>query len=623
MSLRTRVLLAFAPLVALLAAVGAAGLAHLHKTGERIDAILRENYASVQAMYRLNEALERADSAFQVALSAGDPERERAAREQFESNWAAFEAEFRAEENNVTIHPAEDNLVAQLRARKDDYRARGRDFFAPNRARAARHAAYYGAPGAPGLEEQFRAIKGTSGAILKLNQEQMERTRGDARATSRQSFIGFGAALSATVALVFGIAWYVRHTVLAPIRAVTQAAEGIGESGHLDREVPVYGAAELGRLAHAFNAMTRQLRAYRRTDLDRLIRAQRTAQATIDSFPDPVLVLDPLGRVELTNPAARALLGVTASDTGPAWQPPDALRAPVAEALRAQRAYQPDGFDQTVTYRLAEERTYLPQVRPIRGPDGDTLGAAIVLTDVTRFRTLDQIKTDLIATVSHELKTPLTSVRLALHVLLEETVGPLTPKQTELLVDARDGAERLLAMIEQLLALARLQRQQGRESFRPHAPAEVLARAADAARARAEDKNIALEVTAAEPLPAVDVDPERFGRALDNLLANAVTYTPPGGTVSLRAERTAAGVAFTVADTGVGIPSEYLPHVFDQFFRIPGQSDEAGTGLGLAIVKEAVTAHGGEVTCTSAPGAGTVFRIVLPAPGSNDGARGE
>src|SRR5262249_20378066 len=142
----------------------------------------------------------------------------------------------------------------------------------------------------------------------------------------------------------------------------------------------------------------------------------------------------------------------------PPWQPPEPLRQPLTVALQEQRPFLTDSFDQAVTFRSqGEERAYLPQIRPIRDPYGYTLGAAVVLNDVTRFRLLDQLKSDLVATVSHELKTPLTSVRLALHLLLEETVGPLTAKQIDLLVDARENAERLLRMIEDLLALARLQ----------------------------------------------------------------------------------------------------------------------------------------------------------------------
>lgn len=118
-----------------------------------------------------------------------------------------------------------------------------------------------------------------------------------------------------------------------------------------------------------------------------------------------------------------------------------------------------------------------------------------------------------------------------------------------------------------------------------------------------------------EPTPTVAVDADRIEQALGNLLNNAVTYTPPGGTVSLSASAADGCVVLTVADTGVGIPPEYLPHVFDRFLRIPGHSSESGTGLGLAIVKEVVAAHGGEITCESAAGQGTTFRIRLPAQG--------
>jgi signal transduction histidine kinase len=142
----------------------------------------------------------------------------------------------------------------------------------------------------------------------------------------------------------------------------------------------------------------------------------------------------------------------------------------------------------------------------------------------------------------------------------------------------------------------------------------LLRQAADAVRLRTEDKHIELELKESEPLPPVAIDPARMAQALGNLLNNAVTYTPAGGRVTLSAGLAPDGrIRLTVSDTGVGIPLEYQPHVFDRFFRIPGQSDEAGTGLGLAIVKEVVTSHGGEITCESEPGKGTMFQIMLPA----------
>jgi signal transduction histidine kinase len=235
-----------------------------------------------------------------------------------------------------------------------------------------------------------------------------------------------------------------------------------------------------------------------------------------------------------------------------------------------------------------------------------------VLQDVTRLRLLDEVKSNLVATASHELKTPLTGIRLAVHLLLEETVGPLTPKQTELLLDARDNSERLLAVVNNLLDLARLEQGSRQLDVRPESPRTLLRHAADAVRARAQDKSIELAVEAPDDLPNVDVDVDRIGHALGNLLDNALEYTDRGGRVTLSAARDDDGVVLAVTDTGIGIPSDQLPHVFEKFFRVPGQSRGTGTGLGLAIVREIAVAHGGTITCESRVGEGTTFRLRLP-----------
>jgi signal transduction histidine kinase len=403
---------------------------------------------------------------------------------------------------------------------------------------------------------------------------------------------------------------------------VTQAALGIS-AGNLDQVVPLVSDDELGQLAQAFNTMTRHLRDYRHSQRSQLRRVERTGQATIDSFPDPVLVLDAEGQVEMANPAARRLLGILPTRDGQPgipWQPPEALRRPLADALAGVRDYLPEGFDNAIQFGAEQERSFLPHLMTIRDAGGATLGAAVLLQDVTRFRFLDQFKTNLVATVSHELKTPLTSLRLALHLVLEEAVGPLTPKQTELLLDARDNAERLLAIVENLLDLARLEQRPERLDLRPEEPAALLQAAADAIQPRVEDKGLELTVEAAPGLPPVAADATQLLHALGNLLTNAVAYTERGGRISLSAVAEEGAVVLTVADTGAGIPAEHLPHVFERFFRVPGQSRGGGTGLGLAIVREIVTAHGGSITCRSAPGEGTSFRIVLPSAKS-EGSR--
>src|SRR5262249_6393250 len=265
---------------------------------------------------------------------------------------------------------------------------------------------------------------------------------------------------------------------------------------------------------------------------------------------------------------------------------PPSLAGPIHEVLARNRPALAESLDEAITFHHGDgERAYLPRISSIHDPYGGTIGAAIVLADVTRFRLLDQVKSDLVAPVSHELKPPLTSVRLGLHLLLEEAAGPLISKQSELLLEARDNAERLLAMIEKLLALARLEQARDAAPVSPHSAADLLRAAAAEARPRAENRHLELLIDAADDLPPVAADPARLSQALSNLLDNALTYPPPGGTIRLSARVTEGGqMRLSVSDTGPGIPPEYLPRVFDRFFRVPGQSAPSGTGLGLAIV---------------------------------------
>jgi signal transduction histidine kinase len=592
----------------LLAAVGGGGMLLLHRLSGRIDAILRENYRSVNYMERLNESLERIDSSFNFALAG----RQEQARAQYDANWKTYRENLALEQANITL-PGEDKLVEQLIELTERYHQQGEAFYQVPAGDALRMAAYHDPQG---LLDLFMQMKTVSGEIRRINQQNMEHAGAEARNSARYSVVLLSAGLAVAALLSVVLAWYMIHTVLQPLRAVTELAQEIS-AGNLDQIMPVASNDEVGELARAFNVMARHLRDYRQSQTDRLLRAQRTIQATIDSFPDPVLVIDNESHVEMANPAARRLLGVMPAQKGhPAsntWEPPEALRQPLVEALQGQRDYLPEEFDRTLLLGPSGlERAVLPRILTIRDPHDHTLGAAIVLQDVTRLRLLDQVKSNLVATASHELKTPLTGIRLAIHLLLEETVGPLTPKQLELLLDARENSERLLSVVNNLLDLARLEQGWRQLDSRPESPRTLLQTAADAIRARAHDKEIEVTVNAPGGLPQVVVDVERIGHALRNLLDNALVYTDRGGRITLSAEANGDGVVVSVADTGAGIPPEHLPHVFEKFFRVPGQSRGTGTGLGLAIVHEIVTAHGGTVTCQSQVGVGTTFRLRLP-----------
>jgi signal transduction histidine kinase len=612
MTLRTRILLAVAPLLVLTAALGAADAVLLYQMGRNIDSILRDNLRSVDYMVDLNRALNGIDDAFRQELLG-----RKGAREQYLAQWKEYKVQQDLEAHNVTILPREQELVNELAVETEAYRKAGDRFFeAPSAER------YFGT-GDDSLSAMYGKIRHTAEEIRLLNEKEMQKASDDAKASASAWGLWLAGGLAVAALLACLLAWTTVRAVLGPLRELARTAVAVG-AGNFDQLVPT-GDDEVGQAGRAFNQMTRQLRDYRQSHSVRLLRAQRTGQAVLDSFPDPILVVDPGGQVEMANPAARRVLGVTGQPSwnqppdgqAPAaevWQPPETLRQPLTDALQKQQPFVTQAFDQTVAFRLdGEDRAYLPQVLPIRDPYGNTLGAAVVLSDVTKFRLLDQIKSDLAATVSHELKTPLTGVRLVLHLLLEETVGPLTPKQTELLVDARDNAERLLSTIEHLLGLARLEHGGESLQIQREEPAALLVAAADALRPRAAAKRVQVVVENAEQVPAVGVDAQRFGLALNNLLDNALKYTEEGGRITLSATPFGEDrVRFSVADTGTGIPPEYLPHVFEKFFRVPGVGRGRGTGLGLAIVREIVVAHHGEAACESSPGKGAVFTLTIP-----------
>ncbi len=608
MTLRRRIGLTVAPLAALILGLGGAGLYLLDDLGRRSEAILRDNYRSIEAMTDLREHLSNAERLTLFAVVQGDglhPDVPAGFRTSVDGARAAV----RVELGNITV-PGEREEAERLATAVELAAARGEALLAA--PPAARNSLYVDPD--RGFQPAVTAAWRHLHRVRVLNELAMEDADRDARGTARRSAWVLGGATLAALAATALLAWRTTRAVLRPVDDLTRSARAVGD-GLFDQLVTADTQDEVGDLVAAFNRMTAQLRDLRQSEAARLLRARQASQAAIDAFPDPVLLVDPGGRVELANPAARRLLGVVTSDdpAAPSWQPPDKLREPLAAALQDHQPFLSQGFDQTVAYRVGgEDRVYLPQVLPVNDPHGATLGAAVVLNDVTRFRLLDEFKSDLVATASHELKTPLAGLRLAVHLLLDEAVGPLTDKQSELLIDARENTERLVRIVDHLLALARLETGREPVAIRPEDPAALLRAAAERVGPLMAGKTLAVEPV--HGLPPVAADADRLGHALDNLLVNAATYTDPGGRITLSA-RPAPGdrVELALSDTGVGIPPEHLPHVFDKFFRIPGQTRGQGTGLGLAIVKEVVAAQGGSVTCESEPGKGTTFRITLPA----------
>jgi signal transduction histidine kinase len=397
------------------------------------------------------------------------------------------------------------------------------------------------------------------------------------------------------------------RSILEPIQLLTRATRELGE-GKLDQPVPVATRDELGELALAFNKMAAQLQEYRQSTTEKIVRLHRTMEATLASFPDPIFVLDKEGHIELKNPAADGLAYGLRLD----GQLPDKLQAIARNTLASGESFLPDSFNEVITYRINDvDKFFLPRILAMRNKENALFGVAVVLYDVTRFRLLDATKTDLVATVSHEIKSPLTSVRMVLHLLLEKTVGALTPKQDELLQAARNDTERLLRILNDLLDLARLEEGSGGLRTEPAAPAELLTSVMKEMAGKITARGLNVNFMIEPDLPAILVDRQRINHVFTNLLSNAIKHSPANGEITLGAKLVKDhAVEFSVTDQGPGVPEEYHSRIFDRFFRVPGQS-QSGAGLGLSIAREITVSHGGHIGVRSAPGQGCNFYVVL------------
>jgi NtrC-family two-component system sensor histidine kinase KinB len=608
MSLRVKLLLAQAPLAVALLAVGILATVTVSSLGRHSDAILKDNYRSVLAMQRMQEALERMQDGATLLLISGapgtTPEHAGAPRQQFES-------ELRVEENNIT-EPGELDAARHLRELWTRYQAdfdRLPQIEVPAQARGF----FFDT-----LVPAFSAVRQAAERILAMNQDAMVQKSEDARheADRMNSVMLLG---SIAALLIGGLAsTLLTSRLLQPLAVLTRTVNRIGE-GDFETRANIEGSDELAQLAANINAMAGRLSQYRRSSLGELLLAQQASQAAIDSLPDPVVVFDVKGDVLNANRAAETLLaiGVGAATGDPLASADPGVRV-VLERVRGhvlggKGPYVPRGFDEALRIVSADgERYFLPRATPVYSEQGGVTGATVLLQDVTRLRRVDELRNDLVATVAHEFRTPLTSLRMAIHLCIEQTAGPLTEKQADLLYTAREDCERLQSMVDELLDLARIQGGRVELQLRPTDPEALVETAVEAYRSVAEERHVAVETRILPGLSDVSVDRERIQLVLSNMLSNALRHTPAGGRVEVRAHADDGHVRFEVADSGPGIPKEYQLSVFEKFFRVPGAAS-GGAGIGLSISKEIVEAHGGEIGVESEGGQGCTFWFTMPA----------
>jgi signal transduction histidine kinase len=521
----------------------------------------------------------------------------------FQQYLPIFEKNSDIEAHNITL-PGEGDLENTVQQLHTKYITSADTFFALAPGDMARRTLYFDQ-----LAPASTTITDTAGRILEINKDNMVSASFQARqqghAASRYMII----TLLVAFAVAASVAYALARSIVRPVESLTESAQQLGE-GNLDQHVPVQSSDELGKLANAFNRMAAKLRAYRQSTTEKILQAQQTTESALRAFPDPILVYSPERKVQLMNAAAERFLKLLDADLLTLGSLADA----VGHSLSGSADYQPTSFDKAILVNLeGAEKFYLPRVLAMRNESGVPVGVVVALQDVTRFRVADDVKTDLIATVSHELKTPLTSMQMAVYLLLEEKIGPLNPKQTELLLAARSNSDRLFEMIEDLLDLARFEGGAALIEKKPVASQRLVEDIAEKERGLVVSRGLKMSVEIEPHLPRVEISRPRIEQVFANFLSNAVKHSPPGGTITLRARREGANqVRFAVCDEGSGVLKELRRKIFEKFYRVPESRGE-GAGLGLSIAREIVLAHGGSIGVDGEEGKGSEFYFILPA----------
>ncbi|MEE4275426.1 MAG: ATP-binding protein [Thermoleophilia bacterium] len=445
-----------------------------------------------------------------------------------------------------------------------------------------------------------------AGRVVAVVRAAMSLSRVDDAVDGLSRSILLTAVLVALVAAVIG--WYVSRRIALPMREVREGAERFA-AGDFTRKLAVPATEEFAGVAESLNRMAEELD----EKLGAITRERNEREAVLESMVEGVLAVDPDLRILTLNTAAAGLLGVDPVEVqGAAIE--EAVRNPDLQRVVAAAVSGQGPVEVDLAVHVGGRDQYLQASGALlHAQGGEVVGAVVVLNDVTRLRRLEAVRRDFVANVSHELKTPVTSIKGFAETLVDGAIEDPAAARRFLKIIAGQ-ADRLNSIIEDLLALSSLEEGKGAGmDLQETRLGDVLSVAVDVCAPKAEAKGITLLVECPQGM-YVDANPPLLEQAVVNLLDNAVKYSPDGTTVRVTAAPDDGEVVIAVSDEGQGVSREHLPRLFERFYRVDKarSRDLGGTGLGLSIVKHVTQVHGGRVSVDSIVGRGSTFRIHLP-----------
>lgn len=591
-------------LVILIGVVGATSFLNLFRLSKSIDGLMTNNYKSISAASNMLEAIERQDSAMLIYINV---DRQKGI-DLFLGNNNSFLKWYTIVSNNIT-ELGEKDIIEKV----NDYYLKYAKLFSElqeirNVQGTEKSVLYYNSTIMPDFIKLKKELKD----LTALNEKAMFESKDKATQDANQSIYIIFSLTSLAIIGGFLLSRFFTNRFLKPIYSLISAIREI-KAGNMNRQAEVIGKDEIAELTIEFNHMTQRLQQYEQSALGTLMSEKNKSLAIVKSISDPLIVLDTNLRVVLINTACESFFDVKEEK---------ALNRHFLEGIRNGELFDfisgaVDSKDETlhkiIHLKSGDEDYYFNVVvTGIKNRDTSLDGLVILLQNVTQLKQLEKIRTDFIATISHEFKTPLTSIMMGTNLLLKEGMGTINDGQKDVINAIEEDGVRLTALVNDLLELTRIESGNAIYKFESCSIDGIIDTSIKQFYHQAEQREINLYCEYDEDLPRVRADYEKITWVLNNLISNALKYTNSGDEISVTALKKNGRMYITVKDNGVGIPEEYIAKIFDKFVQVKdGDFEVRGTGLGLAVVKQIIEAHGGQIWCESKLDSGSSFTFNL------------
>lgn len=449
--------------------------------------------------------------------------------------------------------------------------------------------------------------------IMKLNMNAIKIKSDIAKRTAETANLWIAVVGSLCFLIAFNLLVNLPNNIANPIKELTESIKQIANKNYSER-VHFRHNNEFGDLAKSFNTMAEKLQEYHNSNLYKLSFEKKRLETLINNMHDPIIGLDNQGVILFINDEALKIMGLKQDEVVGKSAETLALTNDLMQSLIVDKLDNAKG--ETIKIYADAKESYFEKetvtitIKPTGEDQTIDIGNVIILRNITVFKELDFAKTNFIATVSHELKTPISSIKMSLQLLENERTGTINEDQKNLVESIKEDSNRLLKITGELLELSQVETGNIQLNIEKSNPYEIVHYATEAVKMQAEQKQIEVVVEADENLSDIKADSEKTAWVLINFLTNAIRYSSEKSTITVKLKSDKQQVLFTVIDKGKGIDIRYRSKVFDKYFQIPG-SHKTGTGLGLAISKEFIEAQGGTIGVESELGLGSTFYFKL------------